>query len=85
MITFTGREVLEQSAGALAYLASTGCTPEHAPAPAAAEPTREDLPADGTASELTCTIHHVPMERRENENGVWYSHKTEDPAYSGWA
>jgi hypothetical protein len=86
----TGTEVLEQSAGALAALASMGCVPEHStavtPAPTA-EVTRQDLPQDGTASHLTCPIHQVPMERKENEHGVWYSHKTEDPAYAdkkGW-
>ena len=77
----TGRDVLEQAAGALAYLASTGCTPEHSTAVAATQPTREDLPADGTASASFCTIHNVEMKRREKDGQVWYSHKiggTED-------
>lgn len=77
----SGRDVLETAAGALAYLSANNFTPEHSTAVAAAQVTREDLPQDGTASQTTCPIHHVPMERRENENGVWYSHKTTDPAY----
>ena len=77
----SGRAVLEQSAGALLYLATHGFTPEYAAAPTAAEPTREDLPSDGTASASFCTIHNCEMKRREKDNQVWYSHKisgTED-------
>ena len=83
----TGKAVLEQSAGVFAYLAAHDFVPEHSTAVAAAQVTREGLPQDGTASHTTCPIHHVPMERKENEHGVWYSHKTEDPAYEdkkGW-
>ena len=78
----TGKAVLEQSAGALAYLAAHDFTPEHVPAPAVTtEPTRQDLPQDGTASASFCTIHNCEMKRREKDGQVWYSHKitgTED-------
>ena len=85
----TGREVLEQSAGALAYLSSTGCVPEHSTAATPTEPTREDLPQDGTAASVMCTIHNVEMKRRTSKfnDDVWYSHQTDDPAYKdkdGW-
>ena len=71
----SGRDVLETAAGALAYLAANGFTPEHSTAVAATQVTREDLPADGTASASFCTIHNVEMKRREKEGQVWYSHK----------
>lgn len=72
----TGKEVLEQSAGALAHFAAHGFVPEHSTAVAAStEPTRQDLPQDGTASASYCTIHNCEMKRREKDGQVWYSHK----------
>ena len=80
----TGKEVLEQSAGALAHFAAYNFVPEYSTAVAASAPAevaREDLPQDGTASASFCTIHNVEMKRREKDGQVWYSHKiagTED-------
>ena len=71
----SGREVLEHAAGALAYLAANNFVPEHSTATTPTEPTREDLPQDGTASASFCTIHNVEMKRREKDGQVWYSHK----------
>ena len=89
-----GIDLLEKTDLVLTWLHDNrGYTPEYAPAAPVKtfddvpEHTRQDLPQDGTASQTTCPIHHVPMERKENDNGVWYSHKTEDPAYAdkkGW-
>ncbi len=30
-----------------------------------------------------CEIHNVPMQKRSNDKGEWWSHKTEDPRYVG--
>jgi len=73
----SGRDVLETAAGALAYLAANNFVPEHSTAVTPTEPTRENLPADGTASASYCTIHQCEMKRREKDGQVWYSHKIE--------
>ena len=85
----SGTVVLQHAANAMLDLLERGCIPKNgAPTITTAEPTREDLPADGTASQTTCPIHHVPMKLRTADNGdTWFSHKTDDPAYKkngGW-
>ena len=84
-----GKHVLEKSASAaLLYLNSNGYEPEYGSSNGdTAEPSREDLPADGTASKAWCGIHKCEMKRRESDSGdVWYSHQTKDPDYkSGWS
>ena len=74
-----GKELLEVSAtAALLYLNTHGYEPEHGAASGnghGTEPTREDLPADGTASATYCTIHNCEMKRREKDGQVWFSHK----------
>lgn len=77
-----GSNLLDQGEDVLTWLEEQGWTPEFAPATATpTEPTREDLPQDGTASTTFCTIHQVTMERREKDGDAWYSHQTDDPAY----
>lgn len=80
----TGREVLETAGGALAYLATNGFIPEYNNGNGAAKSTTSQ---DSTAGEQWCDIHKAKMDRKENEHGAWYSHKTDDPAYAdkkGW-
>ena len=71
----SGRDVLETAAGALAYLAANNFVPEHSTAATPTQPTRENLPADGTASKTWCTIHECEMSKHEKHGDVWYSHK----------
>jgi len=82
-----GLYALDLAAAAMLKLVERGCTPKNGAPRSTAEPARENLPADGSASSTYCTIHQSNMERKENEHGVWYSHKTDDPAYAdkkGW-
>ena len=80
-----GTDLLDQGEDVLAWLSSKDWTPEYAQAPtttaADAEPTRENLPADGTAVSTFCTIHNCEMKRREKDGQVWYSHKAPDDTW----
>ena len=68
-------DMLERGERAINWLNNKGWTPEYQPNDKPAEPSRDDLPADGTAMATFCTIHNCEMKRREKDGQVWYSHK----------
>jgi len=42
------------------------------------------LPPPATVETKECPIHHVPMQRRQKGNAVWYSHKVVEPDGREW-
>lgn len=92
----SGKELLEKSAAAIAYLLQAGCVPcenltfrprsngngsGHKPEEAAPQ-AAPAAPANGNGNGSThlCPIHGVEMKRWEKDGRIWYSHKVDD----GW-
>lgn len=86
----SGADVMPKLKTAIDWLINHGAAPTgfgnggNGPAKqtAATQPATTQAPTlpDGSVDPAWCPIHQVAMKRRENESGVWYSHKVGD----GW-
>ncbi len=42
------------------------------------------IPSPAQVETKECPIHHVPMQKRQKGNAVWYSHKVVEPDGREW-